>query len=128
MEKKVIWMLLAMVAGLIAWSLFAPIAAKPQQRPPFYYEFCEMRELSLKLSEFAFEHPDSMTATNIEGFVSAGALSTADATYIRSHQIQFHSFEASQTNTTPILEGTFTNGLLRCSIIGYSDGSVKRFD
>ena len=89
-----------------------------------------MKMLTMKLVDFGITEDPNYVTTNIEALAGASVFSVDELDFIQSHQITFHTFEykASQTNIIPIIEGTFTNGFLKCRIVGYSNDRIKRFD
>ena len=93
-------------------------------------EMAGMQKLIIKLRNYSESQSTPLNwnkvGTNGDALVEAGALSSADADYIRLHKLRFCGFDPARiAGDVPVFELVFTNSSHQTRrIIGHSDGSV----
>jgi len=96
-------------------------------------EISAMYHICTKLRHYADEHhafpSGSASGKSVDSLVAAGILSVDDAVYMREYQIEFRGFDPSRIGPDiVVMETVFRNTKTPCRIVGYSDGSVVRYD
>ena len=97
---------------------------------PLIQEMGGMQKLIVKLRDYSQTNSIPLSwnkvGTNIDALVEAGALSPADASYIRLHKLEFRGFDPAHiAGDVTVFELIFTNSANPTRrIIGHSDGAL----
>ena len=133
LKRAGIWLVVTAVIVLIIGFLILPRSPVVKDTP-MIREISAMHQIGTKLRYYADEHQTlpggEQTGKSPDSLVAAGILSLDDATYIREHHIEFRGFDPSRIGSDIIvMETVITNAdKVPCRIVGYSDGSVVRYD
>ena len=132
LQKIGIWFVAVVIVFIIGFLVLprSPVA----KDTPMFREYSGMHQIGTKLRYYANKHQTlpggEQTGKSPDSLVAAGILSPDDATYIREHHIEFRGFDPSRIGPDSIvMETVVTNAdKIPCRIVGYSDGSVVRYD
>jgi hypothetical protein len=123
-------MRLAVVVGAATALLTGCGPSSTKADSPLIQEMGGMQKLIVKLRDYSETNSTPLiwnkVGTNVDALVEAGALSSADANYIRLHKLQFRGFDPARIGSdVTVFELVFTNSSNPTRrIIGHSDGSV----
>ena len=118
----------AVAATMVFSTACGPSSTKSNS--PLIREMGEMQRLIVKLRDYSETNSTLLSwnkvGTNIDALVEAGALSPADASYIRLHKLEFRGFDPARiAGDVTVFELVFTNRANPTRrIIGHSDGSI----
>src|SRR4051812_14077887 len=115
-------------AAMVLSTACGPSSTKANS--PLIQEMGGMQQLIVKLRDYSETNSTPLSwkkvGTNVDALVEAGALSSANANYIRLHKLQFCGFDPARIGgDVTVFELVFTNSSNPTRrIMGHSDGSV----
>jgi hypothetical protein len=119
----------AALLGALASFIISGLPGPRVTGSPRTKQLSTMKGIGVKLRNYAAEH-DIATVGNLKGktvedLVAMEVMSSADAAYLREHQVQFYGYDSSEvSDRVPVFEAWYPLHAPSSRIVVYSDSSA----